>query len=62
MGGTAGDDFQKSGILKFTKCLDEVALVAIAEKVVAVVKTIVIEAGEGLEGGIVLGSVKLFSG
>ena len=62
VGGTAGDDFQKSGILKFTKCLDEVALVAIAEKVVAVVKTIVIEAGEGLEGGIVLGSVKLFSG
>jgi hypothetical protein len=42
--------------------LDEVALVAIAEKVAAMVKTIVIEAGEGLEGGIVLGSVKLFSG
>ncbi len=62
VGGTAGDDFQKSCILKFTECLDEVALVAIAEKVAAMVKTIVIEAGEGLEGGIVLGSVKLFSG
>ena len=62
VGGTAGDDFQKSCILKFTECLDEVALVAIAEKVAAMVKTIVIEAGEGLEGGIVLGSVKLFFG
>ena len=62
VGGAAGDDFQKSCILKFTEGLDEIAMVAITEKVAALVKAIVIEAGEGVKGGIVLGSVKLFSG
>ena len=62
VGGSASDDFQKSRILKFTEGLDEIAMVAITEKVAALVKAIVIEAGEGLKGGIVLGSVKLFSG
>jgi len=62
VGGAARDDFQKSCILKFTEGLDEIAMVAITEKVAALVKAIVIEAGEGLKGGIVLGSVKLFSG
>ena len=62
MGGSAGDDFKDTCILKFPKSGDQVALVAITKKMPAVMKAIVIEAGEGLKGRIVSRSVELFVG
>jgi hypothetical protein len=58
VGGTAGNNFQNSRILKFSKCLDEVAMVTITKEMAAVIESVVIKAGEGLEGGIVLGAVE----
>ena len=59
VGGSAGDNFQDSGILEFAEGLNEVALVTVAEEMAAVVKTIVIKAGERLKGGVVSGAVQL---
>jgi hypothetical protein len=53
VGGAAGNNFQNSCILKLSKCLDEIAMVAITKEIAAVMKSVVIKAGEGLEGGIV---------
>ena len=58
VGGAAGNNFQNSRILKFSKCLDEVAMVTITTEMAAVIESVVIKAGEGLEGGIVLGAVE----
>ena len=58
VGGAAGNNFQNSRILKFSKCLDEVAMVTITKEMAAVIESVVIKAGEGLEGGIVLGAVE----
>jgi hypothetical protein len=38
--------------------LDEVAMVTITKEMAAVIESVVIKAGEGLEGGIVLGAVE----
>ncbi len=62
MGGSAGDYLKNTRVLKFSKGADQVATVAITEKMAAVVKPVVIEAGEGLKGGIVPGAVKLLVG
>ena len=59
VGGAAGDDFQNAGVLEFAEGEDEVPLVPVAEEVATVVQTIVIKAGEGLEGGVVSGAVQL---
>jgi hypothetical protein len=58
VGGAAGNNFQNSCILKFPKCLDEFAMVAITKEMMAVIESVVIKTGEGLEGGIVLGAVE----
>ena len=58
VGSAAGNNFQNSCILKLSKCLDEIAMVAITKEIAAVIKSVVIKAGEGLEGGIVLGTVQ----
>ena len=58
VGGAAGNNFQNSCILKLSKCLDEIAMVAITKEIAAVIKSVVIKASEGLEGGIVLGTVQ----
>jgi len=58
VGGAAGNYFQNSRILKLSKCLDEVAMVTITKEITAVIESVVIKAGEGLEGGIVLGAVE----
>jgi hypothetical protein len=58
VGGAAGNNFQNSRILKFSKCLDEVAMVTITKEMAAVIESVVIKAGEGLEGGIILGTVE----
>ena len=58
MSGAAGNNFQNSRILKFSKGLDEVAMVTITKEMAAVIESVVIKAGEGLEGGIVLGAVE----
>ena len=62
MGGPAGDDFKDAGVLKFAKGLDEVAMIAIAEEVAAVIESVMVEAGEGLKGGVVLGAVQFLRG
>ena len=59
--GAAGNNFQNSCILKLSKCLDEIAMVAITKEMAAVIESVVIKAGEGLEGGIVLGAMEFFS-
>ena len=59
VGGAAGNNFQNSCILKLSKCLDEVAMVTITKEMAAVIESVVIKAGEGLEGGIVLGAVEV---
>jgi len=56
--GAAGNNFENSRILKFSKCLDEVAMVTITKEMAAVIESVVIKAGEGLEGGIILGAVE----
>jgi hypothetical protein len=61
VGGAAGNNFQNSCILKLSKCLDEVAMVAITKEIAAVIESVVIKASEGLEGGIVLGAVEFLS-
>jgi hypothetical protein len=58
VGGAAGNNFQNSRILKFSKGLDEVTMVAITKEMAAVIESVVIKTGEGLEGGIVLGAVE----
>jgi hypothetical protein len=58
VGGATGNNFQNTRILKFPKGLDEVAMIAITKKMAAVIESVVIKAGEGLEGGIVLGAVE----
>jgi len=58
VGSAAGNNFQNSCILKLSKCLDEIAMVAITKEIAAVIKSVVIKASEGLEGGIVLGTVE----
>ena len=58
VGGAAGNNFQNPCILKPSKCLDEVAMVTITKEIAAVIEPVVIKAGEGLEGGIVLGAVE----
>ena len=58
VGGAAGNNFQNSCILKLSKCLDEIAMVAITKEIAAMIKSVVIKASEGLEGGIVLGTVQ----
>ena len=59
--GAAGNNFQNSCILKFPKGLDEVTMVAITKEMAAVIEPVVIKTGEGLEGGIVLGTVEFLS-
>jgi len=58
VGGATGNDFQNSRVLKFSKGLDEVPVVAITKEMAAVIESVVIKTGEGLEGGIVLGAVE----
>lgn len=62
VGGAAGNNFEDACILKFTKSGQEVALVTVGEKMTAVVQAVVIEAGEGLKGGVVAGAVEFFRG
>jgi len=62
VGGSAGDNFEYAGVLKFSKGGDQVALVAITKKMPAVMKAIVIETGEGLKGRIVSCPVEFFVG
>jgi hypothetical protein len=59
--GAAGNNFQNSRILKFSKGLDKVAMVTITKEMAAVIESVVIKAGEGLEGGIVLGAVEFLA-
>jgi hypothetical protein len=61
VGGAAGNNFQNSCILKFSKGLDEVAMIAITKKMAAVIESIVIKTGKGLKGGIVLGAMEFLS-
>ena len=58
VGGATGNNFQNSRVLKFSKGLDEVPVVAITKEMAAVIESVMIKAGEGLEGGIVLGAVE----
>jgi hypothetical protein len=58
VGGATGNNFQNSHVLKFSKGLDEVPVVAITKEMAAVIESVVIKTGEGLEGGIVLGAVE----
>ena len=58
--GAAGNNFQNSCILKFSKGLDKVAMVTITKEMAAVVESVVIKTGEELESGIVLGAVEFF--
>ena len=62
VGGSAGDDFKDTGILKLSKGGDQVPLVAITKEMPAVMKAIVVEAGERLKGRIVSCAVELFVG
>jgi len=62
VGGSAGNDFEDTCILKFSKGGDQVTLVAITKKMAAVMKAIVIEAGERLKGRIVPRPVEFFIG
>jgi hypothetical protein len=62
VGGATGNNFKNSRILKLSKGLDEVAMVAITKEMTAVIEAVVIKTGEGLESGIVLGAVEFLCG
>ena len=61
VGGAAGNNFQNTRILKFSKGLDEVAMVAITKEMAAVIESVVIKTSEGLKSRIVLGAVEFLS-
>ena len=60
--GSAGNDFENAGVLEFAEGVDEVAVVVVAKEGTAVVEALVVELGEGVESGIVTGTVQFFGG
>jgi hypothetical protein len=61
MGGTACDDFEDAGILKFPEGSHQVPMVPVAEHRPTVVKSIMIKPGQIVKDGIVLGAVELLA-
>jgi hypothetical protein len=61
VGSSTGDDFQNANVLKFSKCCNEVPMVAVTKKMTAVMETVVIKARERVEGGVIFCPVQFFA-
>jgi len=59
--GSTGDDFQDASVLKFSKCGNEVPMVAVTKKMTAVVETVVIKVCERVEGRVLFCPVQFFA-